>query len=224
MVRPDVSPSLRVESPSGFAYRVVLRGGAEGPHACDCPDFEANRLHTCKHVERVRTWLGSPRSQIPPGHHRDAIRPRIYLHFGEVVEPRLFGCPKGSGARTVRRAFDQQGVPYRPLAREEAELRQWLDQFGEWVEPHALQWLDRRVEQRPELPAGDLARLLPPLRLEPYAYQWAGVDFLARTGRALLADEMGLGKTVQAILAAAALRRASRPATCVTGGRLLRVD
>jgi uncharacterized Zn finger protein len=30
-----------VTSDSGFTYRVTLRGGAEGPHSCDCPDFEA---------------------------------------------------------------------------------------------------------------------------------------------------------------------------------------
>ena len=54
------------------------------------------------------------------------------------------------------------------------------------------------------------------LGIKPYAYQWKGAEFLARTGRALLADEMGLSKTVQAILAAAAMRSASRPARGVT--------
>jgi len=53
----DEPPRVRVESPSGFSYRVRLRGRADGPHSCDCPDFEANRLHTCKHVERVRLYL-----------------------------------------------------------------------------------------------------------------------------------------------------------------------
>jgi len=216
LVKPDVSPFLRVESASGFAYRVHLRGGAEGPHACECPDFEANRLHTCKHVERVRAYLLSPRSRLPREHRRDAERPRVYLHFGEVVEPRLLGRPQGRGALAVRRAFDRDGVPYRPLARDEAELRRWLGGLGDWVEPQALHWLDRRLERRPELPDGDLARLLPPLGLTPYAYQWVGAAFLARAGRALLADEMGLGKTAQAILAATALRHASRPARCVT--------
>ena len=215
-VRPDSAPFLRLESASGFGYRVQLRGSAEGPHSCDCPDFEANRLHTCKHVERVRAWLGSPRSRLPREHRRGAERPRIYLHFGEVVEPRLFGRPEGPGALAARRAFDGEGLPYRPLARDEAELRVWLRQFGAWVEPQALLWLAARAERRPDLPAGEFARLLPPLALKPYAYQWTGAAFLARTGRALLADEMGLGKTIQAILAAAALRHAKHPVGSVT--------
>ena len=216
LVQPASAPFLSVESASGFGYRVHLRGSAAGPHSCDCPDFEANRLHTCKHVERVRAWLGSPRSRLPREHRRGAERPRIYLHFGEIVEPHLFGRPEGPGALAARRAFDGEGLPYRPLARDEAELRIWLRQFGAWVEPQALLWLAARAERRPELPAGDFAQLLPPLPLKPYAYQWTGAAFLARTGRALLADEMGLGKTIQAILAAVALRHASRPVGSVT--------
>ncbi len=35
----DVAPFLRVASPSGFAYRIHLRGDADGPHSCDCPDL-----------------------------------------------------------------------------------------------------------------------------------------------------------------------------------------
>ena len=72
LVRPDPPPFLRVEAPSGFSYRIHLRGGAGGPHSCDCPDFEANRLHTCKHVECVCAWLESARSRLPLGHQLDS--------------------------------------------------------------------------------------------------------------------------------------------------------
>lgn len=212
----DVAPFLRVASASGFAYRVHVRGGADGPHSCDCPDFEANRLHTCKHVERVRTYLRSNAAALPAGHRRTARRPRIYLHFGEVVEPRLIGRPQGPGAPAVRAAFDERGVPGRPLPRSEDELRRWLGEFGPWVEPEALDWLQRRATRRPEIPDGKIEHLLPRLPLAPYEFQWKGAAFLSRAGRALLADEMGLGKTVQAILAAVALRRATRPVERVT--------
>ena len=214
--RPDRSPFVRVESPSGFAYRVHLRGGADGPHSCDCPDFEANRLHTCKHAERARIFLSSHRPHLAPAARRAAMRPRIYLRFGEVIEPRLFGEPSGRGAHEVRAAFDATGAPLRPLLPDERDLRRWLERFGPWVEPEVFAWLDDRIRRRPALPRGPFERLLPPLGLKPYPYQWTGATFLATTGRALLADEMGLGKTVQAILAAAALRRAAHPARAVT--------
>ena len=106
-------------------------------------------------------------------------------------------------------AFDDAGLPLRPLAGDEAKLRRWLGPFADRVEPQALDWLDRRIERRPILPDRDLASLLPMLGLKPYRYHRKGAEFLVRTGRALPADEMGLGKTVQAILAATALWRAS---------------
>jgi superfamily II DNA or RNA helicase len=215
-VAPGEPPFLLVESPSGYAYRVQQRGGAEGPHSCDCPDFEANRLHTCKHVERVRAFLASRLARLSPAARRAARRPRIYLHFGEVVEPRLFGVPAGPGSGAVREAFDATGVPLRPLLPDALDMRRWLDRFGSWVEPQALAWLDERLRRRPVLPRAKIDRLVPPLKLKPYPYQWAGAAFLATSGRALLADEMGLGKTVQAILAAAALRQAERPVGSVT--------
>jgi superfamily II DNA or RNA helicase len=216
LVKQDAPPFLRIESPSGFAYRVHLRGSAGGPHSCDCPDFEANRLHTCKHVERARTFLSSHRPRLTPAARRAAMRSRIYLHFGEVIEPRLFGAPSGRGSQAVRDAFDAAGLPLRPLLPDERELRRWLDQFDAWVEPQAMAWLDDRLRRRPVLPRVKIDRLLPPLRQKPYPYQWTGATFLATTGRALLADEMGLGKTVQAIMAAAALRQAEHPARAVT--------
>ena len=131
-------PFLVVKSPSGFSYRVQLRGRAGGPHSCDCPDFEANRLHSCKHVERVRRKMAAGQPLLPPGHRRAAQRPRIYLHHGEVVEPRLFGAPSGVGSVAVRAAFDATGEPIRPLASGDLELRNWLVGFGSWVEPEAL--------------------------------------------------------------------------------------
>jgi superfamily II DNA or RNA helicase len=215
-VKLGVSPFLHVASPSGFAYRVHLRGGPEGPHSCDCPDFEANRLHTCKHVERVRRFLRSPRGRLPASFRREAARARVYLHFGEAVEPRLWGVARGPGMGSLTSAFGPDGTPVRAVPRDEAELRRWLADFGRRVEPEALAWLEERVRRRPVLPGGGLARRLPSLPLKPYHYQLEGAEFLARRGRALLADEMGLGKTVQAILAAVLLREAAPPVRSVT--------
>jgi len=204
-------PYLEVRSGSDFVYRVHVRGDSNGPHSCTCPDFEANRLHTCKHVERVRIYLRNRRVKLGPAFMKAAKRPRIFLHFGEVVEPRLFGRPSGRGAPQVRAAFDEGGLPLRPLSVDPAKLRRWLQKFGSRVEAEALSWLDHRLKRLPRLPRGPVKKLISRPRMNPYPYQWEGTDFLARRGRALLADEMGLGKTVQAILAAAVLGRA-RPA------------
>ncbi|MEZ6009556.1 MAG: SNF2-related protein [Planctomycetota bacterium] len=207
---------LVVRGASPFAYTVTVRGAPDGPHGCTCPDFEANRLHTCKHVERVRTYLGSPRLGLPPSFKRAASRPRVYLHFGEVVEPRLLGRPRGPGSRKVAAAFAVDGTPRGELRPDPAALAAWLRDLGPLVEPEALAWVDARVARTPRLPRRSFRRLLPRTQLEPYEYQVEGARFLATAGRGLLADEMGLGKTVQAILAAVALRHAEQPARRVT--------
>ena len=216
VVQRAAPPFLLVASSSGFSYRVHLRGDSDAPHSCDCPDFEANRLHTCKHVERVRAFLNAPGTRLPAEHRRLARRPRIYLHFGELVEPRLLGTPEGRGAPAVRAAFDNRGIPLRPIALDESELLEWLAIFRSWVEPGAIAWVEARVGRTPDLPDWGFRRLVGRVRGKPYAYQWSGSEFLARTGRALLADEMGLGKTAQAIMAAVALRHADPPVRHVT--------
>jgi superfamily II DNA or RNA helicase len=215
-VERDGPGRLRVHGASSFAYPVLVRGGADGPHGCTCPDFEANRLHTCKHVERVRAYLRSPRLRLPPAFRRAASRPRIYLHLGEVVEPRLFGRPRGRGSRKVAKAFAADGVVRGEMRPEPSVLAAWLRGFGSFVEPEALEWLDARARRTPRLPRRAFRRLLPRTPLDPYEYQVEGARFLATAGRGLLADEMGLGKTVQALLAAMALRHAEAPARRVT--------
>lgn len=215
-VRAAVPPFVEVVSASGFVYRVRLRGGADGPHSCECPDFEANRLHTCKHVERVRGWLSDRRARPPAALIRRAKQPHVYLHFGEVLEPRLFGSLAGPGASALRRRFDTQGLPNDPLQGDGDGLLDWLGTASSRLDERDREWLARRAARRPALPNGRFESLLPPLPLKPYPYQWEGAEFLARRGRALLADEMGLGKTVQAILAAAALRQAGDPVGSVT--------
>jgi hypothetical protein len=219
-------PYVEVESASGFRYRVHVRGGTAGPHGCTCPDFEANRLHTCKHVERVRAWLRQ--TPVPPAFAAAAARPRVYLRFGEIVEPHLFGAPErgpapapaGDDPRALppelSADFDAEGLPRGPIARDLATLAERLANWAPHVEDDAIAWVQGRLSRVPRLPGGPFRALLPPLGMTPYPFQWIGAEFLARAGRALLADEMGLGKTVQALLAAAALRRAQEPVRRVT--------
>ena len=212
-------PTLTVRSESGFSYEVTLRGQAGGPHSCTCPDFEANRLHTCKHVERVRLWLHRG-ARLDDDFSAAASAPRIYLRFGEVIEPRLFGTPTSSAdAVKAQEVFDEKGVLRRPLATDDEALLAFLQEMGELVEERALRWVRRRVARRPGLcfRATDAPeKVLPNLLHDPPSHVWEGAQFLATSGRALLADEMGLDKAAQAVLGAALLRSARHPACAVT--------
>ncbi len=215
-VPADEPAHILVHSHTGFTYTVAVRGDVDGPHGCDCPDFEANRLHACKHVERVRLTLAAGGMTLPAAHVEAARRPRVYLHFGEAVEPRWFGPAMIAAADgPLAACFDAVGRWTGPLG-DVAAMREALLALGDAVEPAALAWLEDRLRRVPDFDGVDPATLIPATPLPLHGYQRAGIAFLARTGRALLADEMGLGKTVQAILAAVVMRRARAPVHAVT--------
>lgn len=86
------------------------------------------------------------------------------MHFGEVIEPRLLGRPSGRGAPAVRAAFDEDGLPLRPLARDERELRDWLSGLGRWVEPEAA----RGIPVSLDLPAALLEHFTDMLSLDAF--------------------------------------------------------
>src|SRR5213076_1773934 len=51
--------NFRVKSASGLTYSVEIRDVRQRHFACDCVDFRANRLGTCKHVEAVLLHLAA---------------------------------------------------------------------------------------------------------------------------------------------------------------------
>ncbi len=217
VVRWLEGPVLEVRSGSDFTYRVRVRGGPEGPHRCSCPDFESNELHTCKHVEHVRTWLSDGRHRRRAEFEAAIAAPHVYLYYGETLEPRLFR-PKGSRRRMPKKLLSQftpEGRLRQGRIPDEKKVLEWMRRYREWVDPIDLEWLEQRQLRRPQLPRKPIRDLAPPLKRDPYPYQWKGIEFLARRGRALLADEMGLGKTGQAIVAAAILRKARPPVQSV---------
>src|SRR5436190_4409054 len=54
-----VFSNFRVASGSGLTYSVEIRDVRQRHFACDCVDFRANRLVTCKHVEAVLLHLAA---------------------------------------------------------------------------------------------------------------------------------------------------------------------
>jgi len=59
--RPAADPygDYRVKSASGKAYRVAMRGPGLFENYCSCPDFAANTLGTCKHIEALLLRLAN---------------------------------------------------------------------------------------------------------------------------------------------------------------------
>jgi hypothetical protein len=216
----------RVSNPASTShYRVVIRGMQPGDNFCACPDYAANELGTCKHIEFTLAALEKKRGA------RKALRQGYQPAFSELY---LRNGLNGEG-RTV---FFRAGGDCPPVVLKAAALL--FDEAGGWLlraerfeqlegfvaavakSGHELRAYDdaldfvagRRDAARrlaavaAAFPRGEgdpkLAKLL---RVPLYPYQAEGALFAVRAGRCLIGDEMGLGKTIQAIAAAEILAK-----------------
>jgi hypothetical protein len=220
--REPVFSTFRVHSASGAEYTVEIRSLTELENSCSCPDFRANGLGTCKHVEAVLARVGRRK--------RAATRPRpartdIYLRRGGGGDPEVAvtgpARRAGRAGDILRRYFGDDGrlrgdpaEAVQSLARE-VEASPPAVRHGVRISRELLAWAEdrarraaREVERQAflaDLRAG--LAVLPELKHELYPYQIEGMLHLAFGERALLADDMGLGKTIQAIAACALLRK-----------------
>ena len=213
-----VYSEFRVTNPeSQGQYEVHVRGFDVGDNTCTCPDFKANTLGTCKHIEAVLEHL---KDELPPHlQKKKAIisRPEVFLHYGEQLQLGIHLPPRHSDklAKVALAYFDDKSLwtgrgKYPDLIRD-------IEAVPEEVTVHsdALDFVDREIERAEMLEREqewlqqmtdgslDLKLLDVPL----YDYQMRGVLFLACRGRCILGDDMGLGKTVQTLAAVELLAR-----------------
>lgn len=213
--------SYHVTNPAtGGKYTVSLRGFDIGDNACTCPDFKANTLGTCKHIEAVLDQVRPTAPAAARKRKAAVVQPEVTLHYGEHLTLALHLPPRRSDAlaKLAHEYFDGKG--------------RWQggDRFDEFtsavaaapehvtIDADALDFIDaaidhrRRLETEAELTAGlergeEPDQLRDLIKAPLYDYQLRGAIFAACRGRAILGDDMGLGKTVQAIAAAELLAR-----------------
>ena len=215
---PDdpVFASFRVESATGMTYSVEIRDVAARRFACECVDFSANGLGTCKHIEAVLLHLRARlRGKFKEAVERGPDRPSLVPDPEQGVL-RLEG-DSGKLPHSLRRWFDAEGT-LRPdhtpedllehlHGADDASVLRVSQQVAPFLEARrrAAERLALRREYEQKVHGGEWpsSETLVPL----FPYQREGMLHLAFTERALLADEMGLGKTIQAIAACALLHR-----------------
>lgn len=210
----------KIKSTSGQTYRIALRGPDLFENYCSCPDFAANTLGTCKHIEALllRLRRRGRKDTARSGYRR--TRASISLQYGETVAVRLRLPEEPSPALQSIAAtyFDSQGIlppeRFRQFPAILDALRKADDQAV--IYSDVLEYLDRENELAEGLELerkllaklnqgrDPLARILKTTLLP---YQARGAIFAACRGRAILADDMGLGKTIQALAAIELLRR-----------------
>ena len=213
-----VFSDYRVTNPdSGGQYTVSVKGFEVGDNTCTCPDFRANTLGTCKHVEAVLDHLKDDLPAHLQKKKAPITRPEIYLHYGEQLRLGLHLPARHSDqlARLATAYFDEKGLwsgkgKYRDLIRDVEKTPEEVTFFSD-----AIDFADREIERADmlarerewvaELEAGTLDRNL--LSVPLYDFQLRGALFLACRGRGILGDDMGLGKTIQTLAAVELLAR-----------------
>ena len=213
-----VFSDYRVANPeSGGVYQVQVRGFDTGDNTCTCPDFKANTLGTCKHIEAVLETL---KDDLPPHLQKKkaaVTRPEVALHYGEQLRLAVHLPARHSDklAKVARAYFDDKGLwtgrgRYQDLIRDVEEVPEEVAFASD-----ALDFADREIERADMLAReqGWLAALeagtldLQLLTVPLYDYQTRGALFLACRGRSILGDDMGLGKTAQTLAAVELLAR-----------------
>ncbi|MDP6515749.1 MAG: DEAD/DEAH box helicase [Alphaproteobacteria bacterium] len=217
--------TFRVQSASGAEYSVEIRSLSALTNSCDCLDYRANGLGTCKHIEGTLVAIRRGRArQFDHAARGDSPRVELYLDRRGAAEPRLSWPPTAAADRELRGILapllgddgDSRPLPIgavaavkRALAGAPARLRAQIR-----VSRHLDHWLEdqrrrdgRAADKNRFLAAvADGRESLQPLRLPLLPYQQDGMLHLAFGERALLADDMGLGKTAQAIGASVLLK------------------
>lgn len=214
---------FEVSSVSKRSYRVEIRSLDELQNSCTCPDYKANLIGTCKHIEGVLIYLekehGRKLKKLAEEKPRGV---QIYLHHGIDITVRVtLPIPQNARVRDLlSRHFDPSGLLIGPplqalpaLLSENESLPardRSLVRVTEAVLEHFALLQDREEVARQKEWFLDQVkrrrRTFDVLSTKLYRYQEQGAMHLAFGRRAMLADDMGLGKTVQAIAASALLK------------------
>ncbi len=208
-----VDGAYRVSTANHHDYLVDIVDGSGTHDTCTCPDFLANELGTCKHVEVVRRVIGARRS----------LR-KAYARLGATPTEPVVTVDAVAGLRLA--AVGPWTTQLRARYARRLRSRPPPAPAGETFAPgrlpegirvvHAAPLALARLRERSRLLATrrTIGQAIQAGRIEPdvllrrlFPYQRDGVLHLVRTGRGMLADDMGLGKTMQAIAACEVLRK-----------------
>jgi hypothetical protein len=157
--QPAVFGTFRVRSGSGAAYEVEIRSLTSFTNSCDCLDYRANGLGTCKHIEGVLVALrqrGSLAFRVAAA--RGSARIEVFLDRRGSATPSLtWPSTDRRAARAARRFLapflDPSGTLTHDPARIEALMSAWhvapvAVRQQVRVSRHFAPWFDRLRRER----------------------------------------------------------------------------
>ena len=189
----------------GRQYIVTLHEPLNAAGTCTCPDFNSNRLGTCKHLLHVADKVKQVRGFAARG--KKEKFPYVHVYWDSAIQkPRFFyNRPLPEYLHDDFAAyFDEAGFyKHTDLTQLFRFLQDIQGKKGVKVETAVMEKVDKALflkegQQLRESFEPDFSLI----RATLYPYQTEGVKFALFKKSAIIADEMGLGKTLQAIAVA----------------------
>ncbi|VAX35231.1 hypothetical protein MNBD_UNCLBAC01-1689 [hydrothermal vent metagenome] len=188
----------------GKQYVVTLHDPHTGEGHCSCPDFNTNKLNSCKHLIHLYSYL-KKKKNFSTQIQKEKF-PFVHIHWDAAIgRPRYFydrKLPKGVGEALssyfeTNKIFCGQDIEgfYPLLERLKGIKNVKLDEY-------VLQKVDEALLKKEIKEIKNYTPDYSCVKANLYPYQKEGVNFALFKKSAIIADEMGLGKTLQAITVA----------------------
>jgi ERCC4-related helicase len=187
-------------------YKLTFRNFEQETGYCSCPDFQTNKLGTCKHLMFAFNHVRNKLKELPK---RMPNYPFVEIYLDPLNDYQVswyFPHPIEKGTYDLIKKYfgDNTSIPDDKLY----ELINLIDEakyFKEiLIRPEVLSKVERifnKLSLAEIKKSTDISVILDShlKNIQLFPYQREGVDFAAYREGAIIADEMGLGKTIQAI-------------------------
>ena len=186
----------------GKEYIVTTHDPLNSTGHCTCPDFNTNKLNTCKHLIHINSHIKNKKNFA--SYVKKEKFPFVHVYWDSYTgKPRYYYDRKLPKAlrEEMPQYFDNDGVFCKEALADLYPLLEKLQGIKNIkIDEHVLWQIDnalfqQEVEEIKDKFTPDFSAVNIPL----YPYQKEGVDFSLFRKSAIIADEMGLGKTLQAI-------------------------
>lgn len=181
-------------------YKLTFRDIAIKTGYCSCPDYQTNKLGTCKHLmfafEKFKTINTSTRSAQYPfvEIYLDPLKNYAISWFYPHQLPNEI-------ALLLTDYFDENNRLKSDKANQFLRFIQQAENFKQiYIRPEVLNLVEENYTERIAVSIKEQATLnFSVIKAELYPYQKEGIEFATYKKGSIIADEMGLGKTIQAI-------------------------
>lgn len=186
----------------GKEYVVTIHDPEQDTGHCKCPDFNTNKLNTCKHLIYLYSFLKTQEDF----HSRIKEEKAPFVHFiwSAILGRPIYFYDKKLPKKVVNEIepyFDDKGIYSK---NDIADMYPLLDKLrcvkNVRIDSHVIQKIDESLLQKEiEKSKKEIKIDYSVVTADLYPYQKEGIDFALFKKSAIIADEMGLGKTIQAI-------------------------